>query len=84
MLLGPWIGPADTLAEDSKNYTCAWAVDGFGGRGYGFGPNAICNNEYLNYIAMNCGTRDESGQWSGIVYRQLCDEWQSHTLHIQY
>ena len=84
MLLGPWIGPAETLAQDSKDYTCAWAYDGFGGRGYGYGPDAMCNNEYLNYIAMNCGTRDENGQWTGIVYRQLCDEWESHTLRIEY
>lgn len=83
-LLGPWIGPSATLAVDSQNYICAWAVDGYGGRGYGFGPEAVCNQEYLNYISSNCGTKNDSGVWSGIIDRQLCNEWESHTLRIQY
>ncbi len=83
-LLGPWIGPSATLAGDSQNYICAWATDGYGGRGYGFGPEAVCNQEYLNYVSSNCGTKDDNGMWSGIIDRQLCNEWESHTLRIQY
>lgn len=82
---GPWIGPSSTLAVDSQNYLCAWSIDGFGGRGYGFGPEAICNAEYLGYISSHCGEQDPvTGAWSGAVYRQLCDEWKSSTLRIQY
>lgn len=81
---GPWIGSGDRIHVDASNYICAWATNGYGGRGYGYGPEAVCNQEYLNYISSNCGVKDENGMWSGIIDRQLCNEWESHTLRIDY
>lgn len=81
----PYIGPANTFSYLSRNHICGWDTEALGGFGWGYDPAEPCNRQFEAYIRDNCGTKDPTtGQWSGIVYFQRCDEMASGTLPIAY
>lgn len=81
----PYIGPANTFSYLSQNYICGWDTQALGGFGWGYDPAEPCNRQFEDYIRSNCGIKDpQTGQWSGIVYFQRCDEMESGTLPIAY
>lgn len=81
----PYIGPANTFSYLSRNHICGWDTQALGGFGWGYDPAEPCNRQFEEYIRNNCGVRDpQSGQWTGIVYFQRCDEMESGTLPIAY
>lgn len=81
----PYIGRATDLFYQARNYICAWDTQAMGGFGWGYDPAEPCNRQYEEYVRANCGTKDPiSGQWSGIVFGQRCDEMESGTLPIAY
>ena len=81
----PYIGPANTFSYLSRNHICGWDTQALGGFGWGYDPAEPCNRQFEEHIRSNCGVKDpQSGQWTGIVYFQRCDEMESRTLPIAY